>query len=441
MSNARSLTAVTATLRHLLNTQVSAMLAPLAGLSVTSVPPDMTRKDVNKPPQINIFLYQTVINAAWRNMDMPRQVRPGEQGVPPLALNLHYLVTAYGADDNDNIDASASHLLIGAAMSVLHDHPVLGREEINNALAASNLGGQLERIRITPVQLSLDELSKLWSTFQAPYRFSAAYECAVVLIDSTRTGAAALPVLRRGPQDEGVDAVTGSGPLLRSLLPPHHQSAGRLGDQIELSGEGLQSPDARLRFVSVMPPPLQLPGDPVPLPPPLVELTPMTLTEAGPPQVLLQELADDPQAWERWAPGSYVVSPILRPAGLPPRPGSAAIAFALAPTVTLTPNSTTAPTVSPGDVLTLTCTPRLRHGQQVIVLFDDVPIAPLTIVHPDRLAPGYLQTPSTVTFRVPAAAAYLHVVRLRVDGIDSIPVIHTGDPALPSFDPEQQVML
>lgn len=440
MSTARSLSAVTATLRHLLNTEVPALVTPLSGLAVTSLAPDMARKDITKPPQINIFLYQSVINAAWRNMDMPRQVRPGEQAPPPLALNLHYLVTAYGNDDNDNLDASASHLLIGAAMSVLHDHPLLGREEINNALAESGLAGQLERIRVTPVQLSLDELSKLWSTFQAPYRFSAAYECTVVLIESSRASAAPLPVLRRGADDRGVDAVTGGGPVLRGLSPPLAQSAARLGQEVEVSGEGLQTSDARLRFASTMAPLPHLPPDPVPLSLPLVEL-PLVPADGNPQRVLLPELADDPEAWERWAPGSYMVSGILRPAGLPARHGGAAVPFALAPTITVAPNSTTAPTVSAGDVLTLTCTPRLRHGQQVLVLFDDMPLVPQSIVHPDRLAPNYLQTPTTITMTVPGAAAGLHLIRLRVDGIDSIPVILTGDPALPSFDPTQQVRL
>lgn len=440
MSNARALSAVTATLRQLLTSEVPPLVTPLAGLSVTSQPPDLTRKDVNKPPQINLFLYQTVVNAAWRNMDMPRQSRPGEQGQPALALNLHYLVTAYGSDDNDSIDASAGHLLIGAAMSVLHDHPLLGREEINNALSESGLAGQLERIRITPIQLSLDELSKLWSTFQAPYRLSAAYECAVVLIDSRRSGPAALPVLRRGARDQGVEAVTGGGPLLRALLPPRAQSSARLGEEVEMSGDGLAGPDTRLLFTSMMAPPPHLPPDPVPLPPPLVERTPQAADE-GPLRVLLQDLATDPQAWERWAPGSYTVSAILRPPGLPPRHGGAAVPFALAPTITLSPNSTTAPTVAPGDVLTLTCAPRLRRGQRVIILFGDRQLEPLSIIHPDPLAPNYLQTPTTLTVAVPAALPGLHVVRLRVDGIDSIPVIEVGDPALPAFDPEQQVIL
>ena len=33
---------------------------------------------------------------------MPRQLRPGESGTPPLALNLHYLLTAYGRGESDN---------------------------------------------------------------------------------------------------------------------------------------------------------------------------------------------------------------------------------------------------------------------------------------------------------------------------------------------------
>lgn len=438
MSNARALSAVTATLRHLLTSRVGALLS-LPALSVTTQPPDLTRKDQEKPPQINLFLYQSVINAAWRNMDMPRQVRPGEQSPPALALNLHYLVTAYGDKDNDNLDASASHLLIGAAMSVLHDHPLLGREEINTALAASGLAEQVERIRITPIQLSLDELSKLWTTFQAPYRFSAAYECSVVLIDSNRSGAAALPVLRRGAQDQGVDAVTGGGPVLRALLPARGQGAGRLGEEIALTGEALGGADTRLRFTSLMAPPPRLSGDPAPLPPPLVELA--LVADGGPLRVLLPELADDPNAWEDWAPGSYTVAAIARQAGQPARSGGAAVPFALAPKVVLSPNSSTVPNVSPGDLLTLSCTPRLRRHQSVQVVFDQRPFAPQLIVYPDPLAPNYLQSPTTITFAMPASDPGLHLLRLRVDGIDSIPVILAGDPPLPLFDPAQQVNL
>ena len=37
---------------------------------------------------------------------MPGRVRPGETGPPPLPLTLHYLLTAYGEDDDDDARAT-----------------------------------------------------------------------------------------------------------------------------------------------------------------------------------------------------------------------------------------------------------------------------------------------------------------------------------------------
>ena len=50
--------------------------------------------------------------------------RDGEPAQPPLALNLFYLLTAYGRDND--AQRPFSHMLLGRAMSILHDHPVLG---------------------------------------------------------------------------------------------------------------------------------------------------------------------------------------------------------------------------------------------------------------------------------------------------------------------------
>ena len=83
MSNALAIAACTVTLRNLLLTGIPALDSTLSDLQVTTQPPDLARKNVTTS-QLNLFLYQTVLNAAWRNLDMPRQVRPGETGVPPL---------------------------------------------------------------------------------------------------------------------------------------------------------------------------------------------------------------------------------------------------------------------------------------------------------------------------------------------------------------------
>src|SRR5512145_3571232 len=138
MSNSLAIAAATATLRSLL----------LRGLGISDVtvkPPDTARTGLTGD-QVNLFLYQTSIDAAWRNQDMPRQVKPGETGQPPLPLCLHYLITAYGEGD----DQSKAHQLLGHAMSVLYDHPLLGADEIEQAtqtdVPGSNLHEQLERI-------------------------------------------------------------------------------------------------------------------------------------------------------------------------------------------------------------------------------------------------------------------------------------------------------
>src|SRR5207245_2354500 len=97
-----------------------------------------------------------------------------------LALSLNYVITAYGEDDED----TRSHRILGRAMHVLNDFPLLGPTEI----------AQAERVRITPLALSTEEISKLWMIFQTQYRISAAYQVSVVLIESSRGVKAAPPV-------------------------------------------------------------------------------------------------------------------------------------------------------------------------------------------------------------------------------------------------------
>ena len=173
MSNSLAIAAVTATLRRIIDQGIR---NELPGTSVTTKPLDKAETAANL---INLFLYQMTVSAAWRNTDMPRQTKPGETGQPPLALNLYYLVTAYGKADESS-DPPQSHRLLGRAMSALHDHPVLSSDDIKSALPVADqslydLYDQIEHVRITPQPLNLDEMSKLWTSFQAKYRISAAY--------------------------------------------------------------------------------------------------------------------------------------------------------------------------------------------------------------------------------------------------------------------------
>jgi hypothetical protein len=50
-----------------------------------------------------------------------------------------------------------------------------------------------------------------------------------------------------------------------------------------------------------------------------------------------------------------------------------------------------------------------------------------------------MQKPTTLTFTVPSVLEGEYLVRLRVDGIDSLPVTISGSPAKLEFDPQQKV--
>ena len=301
-------------------------------------------------------------------------------------------------------------------MSVLHDHPILGREEIKDALAGNDLHEQFERLRITPLPLGVEEISKLWMVFQTQYRISAAYEVTVLLIDSRMPIKAALPVLKRGPQDRGPTAITGAAPALREIRMPRAQSAARLGEDIAIAGDRLTVDATTVRFASTRD-----------LPP--IELSPQQGTKPDEIAVHIPDQAEDAQALSRWTPGFYTAGLVQTRAGVPPIVSNE-LPVALAPQITVTPNS-----AAVGDDLTLTCAPRIAAGQRVLVLFGEQQIEATHSVD----NPADETQPSNITVKVPQVDAGDYVVRLRVDGVDSIPVTYTGSPLLPQFDPAQAV--
>src|SRR5262249_4361554 len=68
--------------------------------------------------------------------------------------------------------------------------------ELSN-LFTSGLADQVEQIKICPLSLTTEEISRLWTAFQARYRPTAAYQMSVVLIESDRSVRTPLPVRSR----------------------------------------------------------------------------------------------------------------------------------------------------------------------------------------------------------------------------------------------------
>jgi Pvc16 N-terminal domain len=407
VSNRLAIAAVTLTLRNLIEREIQQILG---GARVTTVPPDRARDANNDVDQVNLFLYQTTPNPALRNSGAPGQAGTGgeQTWLSPLALNLHYLVTAYGADGNSAND----HRLLGGAMKALHDHPLLDVDDIEAALPESELHRQIERIRITLESPSTEEMSKLWSTFQSQYRVSASYQAAVVLIDSSRPPKPGLPVLKRGREDEGVTALASPFQSIVDVRAPVPFPSARLGDEVTIRGTQLDSGDLAVRFSNRR---LAAP----------IELAPLPGRSESRLTVRIGEGPSDAAAIAAWVPGIYTVSLVVTRPNLP-RWTTNEAPVALAPIITVRPT-----TAAPGDVLTVTPAPHLAEAQRdgALLLLGDHQVA---VRRPDGGAPD-------LQFVVPRLQPGSYVIRLRVDGVDSHPIVRTGPRAPLEFDPAQMV--
>jgi hypothetical protein len=226
MTTAAGIAAVTAVLKDLLsNGLIDRNIGGAVGdVAITAQAPD--RIDAaGTASQLNLFLYLVSRNQGWANAGYPSRDASGELiSAPHLALDLHYLLTAYGAKDLH------AEILLGYAMQLMHEMPVLTRPAIRNALSPtllvdngdiptglrdlfqSGLADQIEQIKICQTFLSTDEMFKLWMAFSAPYRPTAAYHVSVVLIESERQGRSALPV-----QQFTVNAVSMRQPVIDEI--------------------------------------------------------------------------------------------------------------------------------------------------------------------------------------------------------------------------------
>lgn len=215
MSTALAIASVTQVLKDLLNDGlINHDVTGIIGTTVlvTALPPDrIDTSTANEQSQLNLFMYQATTNAGWRNVGMPAFDAAGRRtGNPPLALDLHYVLSAYGSNELH------MEILLGHGMQLLHETSVLSRDAIRRsltpplssvntgdlplslrALSTSNLADQVEQIKISPEEMNLEEISKLWTAFGAKYRPTAAYHISVVLIEGQRSTKSALPVQAR----------------------------------------------------------------------------------------------------------------------------------------------------------------------------------------------------------------------------------------------------
>ncbi|MGC5172559.1 DUF4255 domain-containing protein [Micromonospora sp. DT81.3] len=198
MSNHLAVAGATATLVQLLDEAVN---RDFNGAHVSGGRPDVAGA-LEPDPEVRVFLYRVEPMAARRNDDLPtRGADASLTQRPQAALTLNYLLTFLGSETDYE-----PHRLLGICVGTLHFHPLLTRGEIERMvlaesggpLALVDLAEQDGLVRFTPLNLSIDELSNLWSSFfQVEYRLSVAFQAEVILLTPPETPVRSLPVRER----------------------------------------------------------------------------------------------------------------------------------------------------------------------------------------------------------------------------------------------------
>jgi hypothetical protein len=268
MSNTLAIAVVTALLKDILENELTKhpMAISIGDLLVTALPPDRISVGSDERPQLNVFLYQISQNrnADWIEKNSLGQDAANSTGYiktqanesfnqssneeTPLALDLHYLITAYGAKDFQ------SELLLGYAMQVLQGIPVIKQDRICTALkhaaamtsfgvlaqvlattSIDNLAKQVGQIKLSPEFFSMEETSKLWSSLQTHYRPSAAYQASMVLLGNGHP-----------PSESNASSIPCSQPAIDRV---HLElDAPGNGHWLILQGQGLQGTMTRIRI-------------------------------------------------------------------------------------------------------------------------------------------------------------------------------------------------
>lgn len=433
MSNALAIASVSFVLVDLLNNGLidRNISASVGDVIVTALPPDkVDALQRDGKSQLNLFLYNVTQNQGWRNVGYPSRDASGDRiGNPPLALDLHYLLTAYGAEQFH------SEILLGYGMQLFHETPFLPREAIQESLSAptqvtdtsmsvpsamlnlftSGLANQVEMIKIWPQTLTTEEISRLWTAFQAKYRSTAAYQASVVLIQSDASAKKALPVKHRTLKvNTFIQPVISSVAGLSNTSPPVESGQPILpGYSLVIQGTQLQGDNGTIVMI----------GSEAVFP---------SASDITPTRIVAQIPSDVPAGTQT----VQIVQPLLL--GSPPVDHngveSETATFVLQPVIQQIEIGTGTSTVTglPVSLITLTVDPPVGATQDVLLMLNQLPQSvsppstplaysfqaepPYSLLSP----PGTTPPPSpTVTVPYSGVVPGTYLVRLQVDGAQS----------------------
>lgn len=136
-------------------------------------------------PMLTLFLYDVAEDPSLRNASSTKIEVNGtwQMKRPPVPIILRYMLTPWATNAGD------AHLMIGCAISALHDARTLLGNDLRALLGgipdvARNIG-DIDVLSIAMTQLTLEDKSKIWWAIQQPFHLSLMYELRVVGIEAS----------------------------------------------------------------------------------------------------------------------------------------------------------------------------------------------------------------------------------------------------------------
>jgi hypothetical protein len=188
------------------------------GVTVTTGPLDRPVGGV----RLNWFLYRITPNAALMNMESPQTGWTTRRGRPPLALTLHYLLSADPGELSANgNEMPAAHDALIAVIMLLHEHAILGPDTVimsspdrSVSQVTRALDELVEPLRITLDPVPLETITAVWASGLKSLRLSVAYQISLVTVPSP------VPFEPGPPVQEPVVSVSPSaGPQITTVVP------------------------------------------------------------------------------------------------------------------------------------------------------------------------------------------------------------------------------
>jgi hypothetical protein len=171
VANADVIAAVSETLRQRLTVGLAGLAtpAPQAVLDDLTTPPVTTSN-----PIVTLFLYDIGEDATARNRPKSRRVVGTDVLIrkQPLALTLHYMITAWGGD------RQTEQRLLGRALQIFYADATLDGAELQGTLAGSDA-----ELHVSLAPLHLEDRARVWFAIGQTYRLSINYEVRVVNLD------------------------------------------------------------------------------------------------------------------------------------------------------------------------------------------------------------------------------------------------------------------